>query len=131
MFNDYHNHGTFNNSVYMFPKVPPIFSAMTMGIDAENASTYGPWTHTTVLPHNQNIQLAVVSHDLEGNHPFHLHGHTFQVVGKGFSGGFDLAALQPGFDALKNPMQRDTVVIPKRGWVVLRFRAGYFFYNCR
>lgn len=44
MFSDFHNHGTFNNSVFMYPVVPPIFTAMTMGIQAENASSYGPWT---------------------------------------------------------------------------------------
>lgn len=61
-------------------------------------------------------------------HPMHLHGHTFQVAGRGngtWNG--DESLLHP------IPAKRDTVVIPPAGYLVLRYRAnnpGAWFFHC-
>lgn len=65
----------------------------------------------------------------DGNHPFHLHGHTFQVMAQGpnyFSG--DSAQLNT-----TNPMRRDTVIVPAYGHLVLRFKTdnpGIWAFHC-
>ncbi|KAJ3269873.1 ferroxidase fet3 [Terramyces sp. JEL0728] len=132
-FTDDRNHGSFDRVSYAFPNVPAIFSASTMGNLATQNAIYGPSTHSNVLPYNQMIQLVVLNLDKEGDHPFHMHGHSFQLVGKGYTPYYNETALNPVFNALKNPVRRDTVIIPKRGWAVLRFRAdnpGVWPFHC-
>lgn len=69
----------------------------------------------------------------KGPHPFHLHGHAFQVVGRGQLAitnsetfpvryGFDYSVLSP-LDSLVNPLRRDTVTVPGNGYAILRFVA--------
>lgn len=55
-------------------------------------------------------------------HPFHMHGHKFWVMGYGM-GVFDPVADHDGLNHY-NPMLRDTVTLPPGAWVVLRFRAN-------
>ncbi|KAJ3319129.1 ferroxidase fet3, partial [Boothiomyces sp. JEL0866] len=132
-FSDDRNHGSFDRVAYAFPNVPAILSASTMGSLATQNAIYGPATHSNVLPHNQMIQLVVLNLDKEGDHPFHLHGHVFQIVGKSSTPYYNATALNPIFNALENPIRRDTVIIPKKGWAVLRFRSdnpGVWPFHC-
>ncbi|KAJ3309420.1 hypothetical protein HDV04_006161 [Boothiomyces sp. JEL0838] len=132
-FNDNKNHGSFDRIAYAFPNVPALLSATTMGDLATQSAIYGPATHSNVLPYNQMIQLVVLNLDKEGDHPFHLHGHVFQVVGKNNTPYYNETALNPVFNSLKNPVRRDTVIVPKKGWAVLRFRAdnpGVWPFHC-
>lgn len=50
----------------------------------------------------------------------HLHGHVFQVVGRG-DGYYDANATVPL--NVSNPLRRDTVHVPGEGFAILRFRA--------
>jgi FtsP/CotA-like multicopper oxidase with cupredoxin domain len=52
-----------------------------------------------------------------------LHGHTFQVVAKSFKADFSYAKLKDLASINPNPLLRDTVNLPKFGWVALRFKA--------
>ncbi|KAL7070705.1 hypothetical protein ACQ4LE_009858 [Meloidogyne hapla] len=95
-------------------------------------------------------------------HPFHLHGHKFVVLRMGFAEQFEGNGTLKGFnknleclgksnrcaeikwsnknweggeipEINKNPVLRDTVVVPAKGFVVLRFRAnnpGWWFAHC-
>jgi FtsP/CotA-like multicopper oxidase with cupredoxin domain len=81
----------------------------------------------------------------DGAHPFHLHGHTFYILashraehGVGGWGSYSPYA-QTGNSAqrpelnLLNPQRRDTVSVPRHGYVVLRFRAdnpGLWMLHC-
>ena len=58
------------NSVYEYPNVPAIFTAMSMGLNASKAIAYGPWTHSIILKPNSVVELVLVTHDREGAHPF-------------------------------------------------------------
>lgn len=51
-------------------------------------------------------------------HPFHLHGHHFWVLGSG-DGPYNTTAAST-FN-LVNPMFRDTQTVSKGGWAVIRF----------
>lgn len=51
-------------------------------------------------------------------HPFHLHGHHFWVLGSG-SGPYN-SSVEATLN-LVNPMYRDTQTLPEGGWTVIRF----------
>ncbi|BEI84084.1 hypothetical protein CcaverHIS002_0406880 [Cutaneotrichosporon cavernicola] len=125
--------GGFQNTTYRSPNVPSIFTAMTMGQDATNHAIYGAQTSVIPLEHLKMIQLNVHNWDA-GFHPFHLHGHVFQVVYKSFDVTSNDNATNPPFNpSQENPARRDTVTIPPGGMVSLRFRAdnpGAWFFHC-
>ncbi|KAF8399005.1 hypothetical protein HHK36_014872 [Tetracentron sinense] len=65
------------------------------------------------------------------NHPIHVHGHNFFVVGSGF-GNFD-AKRDPANYNLVDPPERNTVDIQSGGWAAVRFKAdnpGVWFVHC-
>lgn len=64
-----------------------------------------------------------------GNHPFHLHGHEFQVVGRSM----DYTLNDTVQEDQPNPSRRDTVMVPGGGWTAVRFRAdnpGAWIFHC-
>ncbi len=55
------------------------------------------------------------------DHPFHLHGHYFRVLGR------------PGALNLKDPVQKDTVNVPAKSDLVIQWQAtnpGRWFFHC-
>jgi FtsP/CotA-like multicopper oxidase with cupredoxin domain len=55
------------------------------------------------------------------DHPFHLHGHSFHVLGK------------PGALNLTDPVLKDTINVPARDEVVIQWQAdnpGRWFFHC-
>ncbi len=55
------------------------------------------------------------------DHPFHLHGHYFHVLGR------------PGALNLKDPPRKDTVIVPARRDLAIQWRAtnpGRWFFHC-
>lgn len=127
-FTDALNHGTFNNITYVAPKVPSMMTALTMGKDALDAGVYGRQSNAHIAPHMKEIQLVVNNYDA-GNHPFHMHGHHFQMIERG------PAPYDPTYNPrpARAPIRRDTVTIPSMEYVVLRFRAdnpGTWLFHC-
>ncbi|KAH7542495.1 hypothetical protein FEM48_Zijuj02G0080000 [Ziziphus jujuba var. spinosa] len=62
------------------------------------------------------------------NHPLHLHGFNFFVVGQGF-GNFD-PNKEPSNFRLVDSIERKTVAVPSGGWVAIRFLAGVWSLHC-
>ncbi|KAF2297222.1 hypothetical protein GH714_019603 [Hevea brasiliensis] len=65
------------------------------------------------------------------NHPMHLHGYSFYVVGIG-SGNFNNFSDPENYN-LVNPPEVNTIGVPKSGWVAIRFFAnnpGVWFMHC-
>jgi len=63
----------------------------------------------------------------DGDHPFHLHGHRFYIMGTG-AGRYTGQELNT-----TAPLQRDTVLIPAYSWLVLRFitdNPGVWAFHC-
>lgn len=59
-----------------------------------------------------------------GGHPFHAHGRGFKVLAIG-SGNFTQSVLDNiTDDDVKNAISRDTVVVPRLGYVVTQFEAN-------
>ncbi|KAJ4850286.1 hypothetical protein Tsubulata_019913 [Turnera subulata] len=55
------------------------------------------------------------------NHPIHLHGYDFYIVGQGF-GNFNPRTDPANFNLVDPPL-RNTVAVPVNGWAVIRFVA--------
>nr|XP_043621384.1 laccase-2-like [Erigeron canadensis] len=90
-------------------------------------------TKVVVLPYNTTVELVMQGTSTLGaeNHPLHLHGYNFFVVGQG-SGNFNSTTDPPNFN-LVDPVERNTVGVPSGGWVAIRFRAdnpGVWFMHC-
>ncbi|EXJ62675.1 hypothetical protein A1O7_03113 [Cladophialophora yegresii CBS 114405] len=104
---------------------------------------------------NEWVEVVINNLD-DGGHPFHLHGHSFYVVSvfpppitwssekppftPGGSGMYNYnpftttSAVSPaGSYNLANPVMKDTVFVPQRGYAVIRFRAnnkGIWMMHC-
>lgn len=80
-------------------------------------------TKLVVLLFNSSVEVVLQDTSILGaeNHPLHLHGFNFFVVGQGF-GNFDPNNDPANFN-LKDPIERNTVGVPAGGWVALRFLA--------
>jgi hypothetical protein len=111
-----------------------------------------PWTG----PGKSNWIDIVVNNMDDKSHPFHLvgiskqsvnttdlsqHGHSFYVLAshKGKPGSYDaynpFGASEPPGGPLKtlNPLRKDTISVPRKGYVVLRLEAnneGLWLFHC-
>jgi iron transport multicopper oxidase len=137
------NYGFLNNITYTPPKVPILYTVLSSGALATNSEVYGEFTHPFVLNHNDVVQL-VLNNDDVGTHPFHLHGHNFQVIdrapsyGPNFYSNLNAGSPVPydpanhtAFPAV--PARRDTFVLPPLGYYVIRFVAsnpGVWTFHC-
>ncbi|KAH6889240.1 Cupredoxin [Thelonectria olida] len=137
-----YNYAFLDNITYTPPKVPALYTVMSSGESAGNASIYGDFTHSQVLEHNQVVQIVVNNAD-SGTHPFHLHGHTFQMIDRapGYGPHFydylngDPVPYDPRNHSAfpKYPARRDTFVLPAQGYFVIRFVAdnpGVWIFHC-
>lgn len=128
------NYAFFNNITWTAPVVPTVYTVLSAPPSLLNNPTiYGSNTNTFVLPHNSVVEIIVNNHD-PGKHPFHLHGHAFQIVTRSDeeAGDYDPNnATQQNFPA--TPMRRDTALIRPNGYMVLRYRAdnpGVWIFHC-
>ncbi|KAJ9675832.1 hypothetical protein PVL29_024668 [Vitis rotundifolia] len=115
-----------------FPDYPPSYYNFT-------GDTYPPpmsvlATKVKVLNYNESVEIVVQWTNLLGqgaDHPLHLHGYTFYVVGMG-RGNFNNETDPKGYN-LVDPPERNTITVPKNGWVALRFLAnnpGVWLWHC-
>ena len=69
----------------------------------------------------KTVRIVIQSSGGHGSHPFHMHGHGFQVVASG-AGPFDNTALALANAVdLRSVVARDTVTVPSQGWVVTQY----------
>ncbi|KAF2396460.1 iron transport multicopper oxidase FET3 [Trichodelitschia bisporula] len=127
------NYAFFNDITYVVPKVPTIYTALTTGDLATNPAVYGVNTNAFILKKDDIVDIVVNNND-PGKHPFHLHGHNFQVVSRSAdeAGPFVAnASIEAAFPSV--PMRRDTILVRPNGNFVLRFRAdnpGIWLFHC-
>ncbi|KAI5457093.1 Fet3 ferroxidase-like protein [Mariannaea sp. PMI_226] len=137
-----YNYAFLNDVTFTPPKVPSLYTVLSAGDDATNATIYGEFTHPQVLDKGQVVQIVVNNAD-GGTHPFHLHGHNFQMIDRapGYGPGFyDFLNGDPVYydpknhsDFPKYPARRDTFVLPAQGYFVIRFVAdnpGVWLFHC-
>lgn len=99
--------------------------------NSTNPQVYGTYTISHVLEHNQVIEIVLNNADA-GKHPFHLHGHNFQVVYRSE----EEAGVFVDDDSVtlpKVPMRRDTLFVQPNGNFVIRYRSdnpGVWLFHC-
>lgn len=82
-------------------------------------------TKVKMLDYNETVQIVFQGTDVmksSVNHPMHMHGYSFSVVGFGF-GNYDNETDPKGFN-LVDPPQVVTFGVPKNGWLAIRFTAN-------
>ncbi|KAJ7683845.1 Cupredoxin, partial [Mycena rosella] len=107
-----------NGEVYTPPTLPTLLKIIN---GATVASDFNTSEHTFILKENEVVELEIHGSDLGITHPFHLHGHAFDIV-KSSSGPFNYV----------NPPRRDVIGV-QQGGVIIRFRAdnpGPWFLHC-
>lgn len=114
-----------------FPDRPPTPFNYT-GTPPKNLIT-SKGTRLSHLPFNSTVQLILQDTSVltVENHPIHLHGFNFFIVGRGF-GNYNPNTDPAGFNLL-DPPERNTVGVPTGGWTAIRFRAdnpGVWFMHC-
>lgn len=124
----------FNDKTYVSPKVPALYTLLSSGSNATTEAIYGSHTNSFVLAANEVVEIVLNNND-PGRHPFHLHGHAFQVVHRSDddAGNFNTSDAAVTTDMPKTPMRRDTVLVHPNGNIVLRFRAdnpGVWLFHC-
>ncbi|KAM0746530.1 laccase [Meredithblackwellia eburnea MCA 4105] len=132
-FDNGQNRAAFNNITYVPPTTPSLYSALSMGTDANDVAIYGQQTHAYVLEKGDIVDLQVINWDAN-THPFHLHGHKVQLVRVAMDVASNDTSLNPPHtEGAANPMRRDTVVVPAGGAYNLRFVAdnpGAWVFHC-
>uniref|UniRef100_A0A7N0R8F1 Laccase n=1 Tax=Kalanchoe fedtschenkoi TaxID=63787 RepID=A0A7N0R8F1_KALFE len=123
------------NGVYKsnFPREPLLKYNYTADQMPDNVVTANPATKVRVLKYNASVEIVFQGTNVLGgeNHPMHLHGYSFYVVGSGF-GNFD-SQTDPDSYNLVDPPELNTVGVPTNGWAAIRFRAdnpGVWFMHC-
>ncbi|KAJ7150535.1 laccase [Mycena crocata] len=107
-----------NGIVYDPPKLPTLLNIINGGSYAKN---YTKAEHTFILQPDEVVELRIHGSSHGMIHPFHLHGHAFDVI-KSMGGPVNY----------KNPPRRDVVGVADGG-VIIRFRAdnpGPWFLHC-
>ncbi|PNX70013.1 laccase-14-like protein, partial [Trifolium pratense] len=80
-------------------------------------------TKVKVLKYGTNVELVFQDTNLISglDHPMHLHGYSFHVVGYGF-GNFNKSKDPMNYNLVDPPLV-NTVTVPKNGWAAIRFVA--------
>ncbi|KAG0671320.1 ferroxidase fet3 [Maudiozyma exigua] len=136
----------FNNITFVPPRIPVLTTILTSGKLSTNPKIYGDNINAFILERDSIVEIVLNNYDT-GRHPFHFHGHNFQIVQKsqGFHVGenFDPAdqdkmtvpynESNPLMEFPEYPMIRDTVILEPNGHTVIRFKAdnpGVWFFHC-
>ncbi|KAI3404886.2 hypothetical protein KGF56_002302 [Candida oxycetoniae] len=135
MLNDGVTYAMFNGKTYTPPKVPTLYTLLSSNELATNEAIYGTNTNSFILQGGEVVDLVLNNVD-DGKHPFHLHGHNFQVISRSEQGS-DPIAFDPNnktmIDYPEKPLIRDTVEVKGNGFFVIRFVAenpGIWFFHC-
>ncbi|XP_062160107.1 laccase-21-like isoform X2 [Alnus glutinosa] len=117
-----------------FPDYPPSFYNFTGDEFSESIDLTVQGTKVKVLNYGEVVEIVFQGTNvLKGsvNHPMHLHGYSFYVVGTG-ANNFDNETDPKGFN-LVDPPEVNTFGVPKKGWLAIRFVAnnpGVWFWHC-
>lgn len=116
----YHISGVYGKK---FPSVPPLKFNFTADVLPSYLLTPKKGTEVKVLEYNSTVELVLQGTNLAAGteHPLHIHGYSFYVVGWGF-GNFDKDKDPLGYNLVDPPLQ-NTIAVPKNGWSAIRFKA--------
>ncbi|KAL6217727.1 hypothetical protein ACLB2K_010944 [Fragaria x ananassa] len=108
-----------------FPDQPPTYYNFTEATYSKDTMLTVQGTKVKVLSYNESVEIVFQGTDVQGgsvNHPLHMHGYKFSVVGYGF-GNYDNETDPEGFN-LVDPPHVTTFGVPKNGWLAIKFVAN-------
>lgn len=107
-----------------FPHLPPFIFNFTADYQPLILEVPNRRTEVLVLDYESTVELVLQGTSLVAGieHPMHLHGYSFYVVGSGF-GNYDKDKDPLTYNLVDPPLQ-DTIAVPKNGWTTIRFRAN-------
>ncbi|KAA8522551.1 hypothetical protein F0562_013088 [Nyssa sinensis] len=118
-----------------FPNKPPhLYNFTAAELLTDNVTLSLQATKVKVLDYNETVEIVFQGTNVMNsgeNHPIHLHGFRFYVIGGG-RGNFN-NVTDPLTYNLKDPPEANTVSVPKDGWLTIRFKAdnpGVWFMHC-
>ncbi|KAA0060019.1 hypothetical protein IC582_027571 [Cucumis melo] len=143
-----------NNVSFVFPKSNSIMQAYYQGVPGVFTADFPPFpplqfdytgnvsrglwqprrgTKAYKLKYGSSVQIVLQDTSIvtPENHPMHLHGYHFYVVGSGF-GNFNPRTDPARFNLIDPPV-RNTIGTPTGGWVAIRFIAdnpGAWLMHC-
>lgn len=106
------------------PKVPTLYTALSVDHkDAQDPKIYGTNVNPFVIDHNDIVEVVINNQNpgIHSGHPWHLHGHKFQVVAR--SGQDVVNSTFLGQNLPTIPMKRDVAGVRPNGYLAIRFRA--------
>ncbi|XP_030930848.1 laccase-14-like [Quercus lobata] len=115
-----------------FPNQPP--SVFNFTGDVGNNTLYPTQgTKARLINYGEAVEIVFQGTNVGNaeNHPLHLHGFSFYLVGTGY-GNFN-ATASPSTYNLNDPPEVNTFGVPKNGWATIRFFAnnpGVWFMHC-
>lgn len=118
----------FNDTTYIAQKVPALYSAASLGDNNTETDAYGQ-IGAFVVEYGEILEI-IVNNNNEAIHPFHLHGHQFQVLARPESKAGNWSADVAVNDV---PPRRDTVAVNPKSYAVFRIKAdnpGVFLFHC-
>ena len=106
-----------------FSSLPPYFFNFTG--DVGNNTLYpSQGTKVKVIDYGAAVEIVFQGTNVGAaeNHPMHLHGVSFYLVGTG-SGNFNNVTSPKSYNLI-DPPEVNTIGVPKNGWATIRFRGG-------
>jgi FtsP/CotA-like multicopper oxidase with cupredoxin domain len=144
--------GVMNTSSFRPNLEQPTLHRIVDGLSSSNDSFAVEGVNTAAFEHSELVvsHRAIETVDIilqnfdENNHPFHLHGQQFWILGAGhgYFPGYAALGLKPDGKGLldpknstviDNPLKRDVATAEGFGWLFLRFVAdnpGVWLFHC-
>ncbi|XP_078165870.1 putative laccase-9 [Carex rostrata] len=117
-----------------FPDKPARFFNFTDVRDQAELKFVDKSTKVRVVEYNSIVEIVFQDTNLldtQVNHPVHLHGNSFYVIGSGL-GTFNNTTDPLSYNFVDPPYQ-STLGVPMNGWATIRFRAynpGVWYMHC-
>ncbi|XP_009151610.1 laccase-15 [Brassica rapa] len=118
-----------------FPAFPPLVFNFTADDQPLILQTSRLATEVKMIKYGEAVETVFQGTSLGGggiDHPMHLHGFSFYIVGFGF-GNYNVTKDPSSNYNLKDPPYRNTATVPRNGWIAIRFIAnnpGVWFMHC-
>ena len=109
---------TVNGNPYIPQDVPTLYTAMSAD-DPFDPKIYGQ-VNPIIVRQGEVVEIVINNHHAN-LHPWHLHGHQFQVLQRSAVDGGSFHGYFRNISS--TPIRRDTIMVQNNGHVVIRFRA--------
>ena len=117
----YHVNGVYKTG---FPRFPPFTFNFTADFLPLTLNIPKRATRVNLLNYGATVEIVIQGTNVVAgiDHPMHLHGFSFHVVGYGL-GNFNQSKDPVTFNLIDPPLL-NTVIVPLNGWTAIRFVAS-------